>query len=142
MSRRVTSTGSRITGPSAQRATGSRRAQAGERLDAVLKAASQAGEPIAVADAEAYIEDLLGTSGDSAEPTLEAQVVDFVMPRISEPSIFRGGRSLVLLEFLRDAVLPVLDDNEELRELALKVIDDEISRQREVLERLQASIVA
>lgn len=130
-------TGQRIT-------TGPRNpVRRGERLDAALEKMRVSGEPLAIPDAEGFIDALTGSANDdAAEISLIAEIIECVIPRVTEPSIFRAGRPLLLLEFLRDEILPVMDESPELRDLTKKVIDDEIARQRDVLERLQSSIVA
>jgi len=117
----------------------------GERLDVVLERLRQSGEagpPLSPDDFKA----VLGAARTDGRPaqggSLETDIVDFTIPRITEPSIFHASRSISLLEHFLDDLLPTLDESEELRVLAAKVIGDEISRQRDVLERLQAGIAA
>lgn len=115
----------------------------GERLDVALEKMRAAGEAVAIPDAEGFIEGLTGSANeDAADASLVSEIIECVIPRVTEPSIFRAGRPLLLLEYLRDEILPVMDDAPDLRELTRKVIEDEISRQRDILERLQSSIVA
>lgn len=115
----------------------------GERLDTTLEKMRAAGEPIAIADAESFMEAITGSANeDAGDISLISEIIECVIPRVTEPSIFRAGRPLLLLEYLRDEILPVMEDLPELRELTEKVIDDEIARQKDILERLQSSIVA
>ena len=67
-------------------------------------------------------------------------IADFVMPRISDPALFQGSRSISILERLASDILPNLDESEELRSLAGAVIADEIERHRELLARLDGGI--
>jgi hypothetical protein len=69
-------------------------------------------------------------------------IVDFVMPRISDLTIFQGGRLISILEQLASDILPNLEESDELRSLAGAVIADEITRHRELLIRLHAGIAA
>jgi hypothetical protein len=69
-------------------------------------------------------------------------IVDFVMPRISDPTIFQGGRSISILEQLASDILPNLDESSELRSLAGAIIADEIARHRELQTRIHAGIAA
>lgn len=69
-------------------------------------------------------------------------IVDFVMPRISDPAIFQGGRSISILEQLASDILPHLEESDELRSLAGAIIADEIARHRELLMRLHSGIAA
>jgi hypothetical protein len=69
-------------------------------------------------------------------------IIDFVMPRISDPTVFQGGRPISILERLASDILPNLEENDELRSLAGAVIADEIARHRELLMRLHSGIAA
>jgi hypothetical protein len=69
-------------------------------------------------------------------------IVDFVMPRISDPTIFQGDRTISILEQLASDILPNLDESNELRSLAGAIITDEIARQRELPTRIHAGIGA
>ena len=69
-------------------------------------------------------------------------IVDFVMPRISDPTIFQGGRSISILEQLASDILPHLEESDELLSLAGAVIADELARHRELLTRLHTGIAA
>jgi hypothetical protein len=117
----------------------------GERLDVVLERLRQPGEVDQTALPEAFSA-ILGAAGADDRAThgrsLETDLIDFTIPRISEPGIFHASRSISLLEHFLNDLLPTLDESEELRTLAAKVIGDEISRQRDILERLQAGIAA
>lgn len=125
------------------RVSTSSRSNRAERLDAALERMRIAGEPLAIPDAEGFADALTGAAAeDAGELSLVSEIIECVMPRVTESSIFRAGRPLLLLEFLRDEILPVMDDSPELRDLTKKVIEDEIARQRDILERLQSSIVA
>jgi hypothetical protein len=69
-------------------------------------------------------------------------IADFVMPRLADPSILKGGRSVSILERLAADTLPQLEESEELRALAGAIIADEIARHRDLLTRLQGSVAA
>jgi hypothetical protein len=120
----------------------------GERLDVVLERLRQTGSTGATGAAVGAEEfaSILGAGGAGEKApqhnSLEADVIDFTIPRISEPGIFSASRSISLLQHFLEDLLPTLEESEELRVLAARVIGDEISRQRDVLERLQAGIVA
>lgn len=73
---------------------------------------------------------------------LQEAILDFVLPRISDPAILRGDRRVAILESLLSDILPRLDDSDGARSLAVKVIGDEIGRQRHLLARLQQGIAA
>lgn len=82
-------------------------------------------------------EALLGrTAEDSAaqkDTTLQACITDLIIPHIQNPKILNINYRVQLLEELRDEILPSITSNDELRELAERVIDEEISRHRYVL---------
>jgi hypothetical protein len=73
---------------------------------------------------------------------LQQAILDFVTPRISDPAILRGDRRVAILESLLSDILPRLDDGDGARSLAVKVVGDEIGRQRHLLARLQQGIAA
>lgn len=118
----------------------------GERLDVILDRMRQSGEVTGTPSPDEFASVLGSARANGQFPqqggSLEADIVDFTIPRISEPSIFHASRSISLLEHFLHNLLPTLDESEELRVLAAKVISDEISRQRDVLERLQAGLAA
>jgi hypothetical protein len=133
-----------------QRSTVSRtQRKEGERLDVVLERLRQTGETVATpgsVSAEDFAS-ILGAGGVGQRApqhnnSLEADVVDFTIPRINEPGIFSASRSIALLQHFLDDLLPTLEESDELRVLATRLINDEISRQRDVMERMQAGIVA
>lgn len=117
----------------------------GERLDVILERMRESGE-ITGTPAPDEFSSILGSARATGQfpqrGSLEADIVDFTIPRISEPAIFHASRSISLLEHFLQNLLPNLDESEELRVLAAKIIGDEISRQRDVLERMQAGLAA
>ncbi|WP_125461599.1 MULTISPECIES: hypothetical protein [Rhodomicrobium] len=113
----------------------------GQRLDIVLQRIREREAPSAVLDIESTEE--FGREGvfDRLPMTsVEASLIDFIMPLISNPSIFYESNMILLLEYLRDDVLPSLDGNDELKELATKVVDEELDRHEFVREHRLASI--
>ena len=72
--------------------------------------------------------------------SLRQYIVDFVEPRISDPTVFQNGRSLSILEHLASDIIPTLDESKELRSLAGAIIADEIERHRELVTRLHSGI--
>jgi hypothetical protein len=69
-------------------------------------------------------------------------LADFIMPRLTQPAILQGGRSLAILEHLVTAVIPTFEESNQLRSLATAVISAEITRRRELLNRLHQGIAA
>jgi hypothetical protein len=89
---------------------------------------------------------LLQTARQRPQPEgagrLQQAILDFVMPRVSDPAILRSDRRVAILESLLSDILPHLDDGNGAGSLAVKVVGDEISRQRHLLARLQQGIAA
>jgi hypothetical protein len=100
---------------------------------------------VSITDPGGYLdfEALVGMVGDRTSipaRSPEAYIVDFIEPRMSDPSAFLGGRSLSILERLVSDIIPTFDDSEELRSLAGAVIADEIERHRELATRVHSGI--
>ncbi|WP_245492974.1 MULTISPECIES: hypothetical protein [unclassified Mesorhizobium] len=75
------------------------------------------------------------TSQDAAGTSLEDALIDFVMPRISDPVILR--RSVSILQDCITHLVPNLDGGEQLKDLARTLMWDEIGRHRDLLGQLQ-----
>jgi hypothetical protein len=99
-----------------------------------------APRPVTHQDFERLI-DLIGARA-AAPRSPRQRIADFVMPRLTDPSILKGGRSVSILERLAADTLPQLEESEELRALAGAIIADEIARHRDLLTRLQGSVAA
>ena len=131
----------------------------GERLDGVLDRLGQraartatdversgvetSGVKPSSPDMALVIEAVAGWSRSS--PTARSphqDLIDFVMPRITDATVLQGGRAAAILEHLVSDILPHLADGDELRVLASAVITDEIARHRDLLTRLHAGIAA
>jgi hypothetical protein len=69
-------------------------------------------------------------------------IADFIMPRLAEPSLLQAGRSLMILEELMGTIIPRFDDSEEFQSVATAVIHSEITRRRDLQERLHRGISA
>ena len=82
----------------------------------------------------------LGTA--SPISPLQQEMLEYVMPKIADPSILQPSRALPLLRALLSDVLPALDGNENAQQLAATVIGNEISRSRELLDRLHQGLSA
>ncbi len=114
----------------------------GERLDVVLQKLRDKGETLPLEGAEEF-EALLNRSGRSTPyGSIEAQLIDYIMPLIKDSSIFQENHTIGLLEHLRNNILPQWTENPEMTKLAARVIDDEISRYRDLRERRQGGIAA
>jgi hypothetical protein len=100
-----------------------------------------APESVSYPDFEALLEEIVSRRKSTSAPRSPQQIMaDFVEPRISDPTAFRGNRSLSILERLESEIIPALDESEELRSLARAIIAEEIERRRELARRLQDGI--
>ena len=120
-----------------------------ERLDVVLERLSPStpqGPAIAPADQEDFVLPLgkpdRPGGGLASKPSLRDDIVDFVMPRISEPAILRYDRSVPLLEYLVSDLLPQLGEGSELHALATTLVSDEIARHRALIGRIYQGLAA
>ena len=93
--------------------------------------------------------ELLQTLGSSIfagrfaeQDLLSEEIADFVMPRLAEPGLLQGWRSLAILEELMGAIAPTFEDSEEFRAVAKAVIHTEIVRRRHLQDRLHRGISA
>jgi hypothetical protein len=134
----------------------------GERLDVVLdrlgqRTRTQAAKPLrldparpdparpgttAPLDFEDLVEAVAARPRLASTPPLYQEIVDFVMPRLTDTTVLQGGRSASILEHLVSEILPKLGGGEELRRLANAIIADELARRRDVSTRVQAGIAA
>jgi hypothetical protein len=79
----------------------------------------------------------------SAERNSPSQdIADFIMPRLAEPALLQAGRSLRILEELMGTILPSFQESEEFQSVATAVIHSEITRRRDLQERLHRGISA
>ena len=116
----------------------------GQRLDIVLQKLRESDKPAAILELQEVQESPKLAKDASGrleqESSLETVLIDFIMPIVSDAGIFQDDRAIMLLSYLRDELLPNMDDSEELHSLATLIIDDEIARHHFVNERRQASI--
>lgn len=75
-----------------------------------------------------------GSPGSSLDEIL----LDFVMPRMADPTVLR--RSVSILQACISHLLPNLDGGDQLKSMAATLINDEIERHRELLSRLQEGV--
>ncbi len=116
----------------------------GQRLDVILQRLRESDVPASIPGVEDFpvIAKKETTEREAQQSSTESLLIDFIMPIISDPGIFQDNRAILLLEYLRDDVLPHLDESEELTSLATQVIDDEIARHDLVREKRQSGIAA
>lgn len=114
----------------------------GERLDIVLQKLREKGESTPLDGAQEFEALLNRPGGTAAHGSIEAQLVDYIMPLISDGSIFQEHRTIRLLEHLRDDIIPGWNESPEMTDLATRVINDEINRYSDLRERRQSGIAA
>src|SRR5262249_8813768 len=78
--------------------------------------------------------------GRLARRSLREEVIDFIIPRIGDPTILRGEHSVSILEHLVCRLLPSLQGTEEMRAVAAAVLSDEIVRHRDLVSRIHRGI--
>jgi hypothetical protein len=114
----------------------------GDKLDLVLQRLREKGDAPALEALEEF-EALLSRSGSASRySSIEAQLIDYIMPLVKDGSIFQENNTIRLLEYLRDEIIPQWTESPEMTRLATRVIDDEITRYSELRERRQAGIAA
>lgn len=113
----------------------------GQRLDIVLQKLRESDKSASVLDLQEIPEFVKDSTNRAVhESSLETLLIDFIMPIVSDAGIFQDSQAIMLLEYLRDDLLPYMDDNEDLTSLATQIIDDEIARHDLIRERRQAGI--
>lgn len=114
----------------------------GEKLNIALQRLREKGDAPAL-EALAEFEALLSRSESTSQySSIEARLLDYIMPLVKDGSIFQENNTIRLLEYLRDEIIPQWTESPEMTRLARRVIDDEITRYSELRERRQAGIAA
>lgn len=120
----------------------------GERLDIALQRLRDKGDT-SVLPATHEFEAMLNrpADGTTADGSMDSLLVDFVMPIIKDVGILQENRTIMLLEHLRDQVLPNLfpqlnDSSQPHLSSVLQVVNEEIGRYVDLRERRQAGIAA
>jgi hypothetical protein len=129
----------------------------GERLDVILdrlgqRSGNQAAKPQRLDPARAgstaplefadIVEAVAARPRPASTAPLYQDLVDFVMPRLTDSTVLHGSRSASILEHLVANILPNLTGGDELRRLAHAIIGDELARRRDLATRFQAGIAA
>jgi hypothetical protein len=70
--------------------------------------------------------------------SLDEILLDFVMPRMADPTVLR--RSVSILQACISRLVPDLDGGQQLKSMAVTLIADEIERHRELLNRMQEGV--
>ena len=120
----------------------------GERLDLALQRLREKGDA-SVLPATDEFEAMLNRPADqaTADGSMESMLIDFIMPIIKDVGILQENRTIMLLEHLRDQVLPRLfpqlkDSSQPHLASVLEVVNEEIGRYTDLRERRQAGIAA
>ena len=105
--------------------------------------AAEAGDPARAEEEFAVLLRLKGPRMRSGQRhSMQSDLTDFIMPSVSDPSIFHTGRCILLLQHLVSEIIPNLDESEELRRLATAMLNEEIERQRDLQTRRNSAIAA
>ena len=107
------------------------------RLNGVEKAARMREANAASSSDRPEAADLQASLGATGK-SLDDALIDFIMPRIPDPAILR--RSVSILQHCVTNLVPDLEGGEQLKNLALTLMQDEIERHRELLGRLEGGI--
>ena len=115
----------------------------GERLDLVLQRLREKGDGSSIPATDEF-EALLSRPADkaTAEGSMESLLIDFIMPIIKDAGIFQENRTIMLLEHLRDKMVPQWKESSETTQRVLQAIDDEIARYSDLRERRHGGIPA
>ena len=115
----------------------------GERLDLVLQRLREKGDGSAIPATDEF-EALVSRPADkaTAEGSMEALLIDFVMPIIKDAGIFQENRTIMLLEHLRDKMVPQWKESGETTQRVLQALNDEIARYSDLRERRHGGIPA
>ena len=115
------------------------------RLDVVLaEIARTTTDPVTrarVEGFEALIRSRFKEPGRRGFDSVREEVVDFVMPRISNAGILGGARYLEILDRVV-AFLPALGESDDIIEIAIHVIEEEMDRHRELQDRIHQALGA
>ncbi len=115
----------------------------GEHSNVVLQRLRDDDEPHPLSRSEEFKAFLKSVAEREGSPkSSESVLIDYVMPPMPDGRIFEGSHIVALFEYLRDEVLPLMNGNEELTDLATRIINDEIERHNFVLEKRQSGIAA
>lgn len=109
-----------------------------ERRGVVLQRPREKSEGSAIPSAQDF-EALLKPLADGS---IEALLINFILPPVKDPSIFQESRIIVVLKELRELLPQLFPQTQESSEGAIMAIDDEIARYSDLLERRHGGIQA
>lgn len=99
------------------------------RLNSIGKTAAKTREAVATTQADRP-DQAQPQNGSAARQSLDEILIDFVMPRITDPVILR--RSIAILQHCITDIVPRLEGGDQLKGLARALMLDEIERHREL----------
>ncbi|MGF1619754.1 MAG: hypothetical protein ACFCUR_03995 [Rhodomicrobiaceae bacterium] len=111
----------------------------GEALHIVLQRLREKGEATALDGAEEF--EALLNGPRPAQGSIEAELMDYLMPRVTDSSVFQESRAIQLLKGLREIILAWRESPEKINEI-LRAVDDEINRYQDLLEKRNSGIAA
>ena len=117
-----------------------------QRLDVVLaETARTTTDPATRAQVEAF-ESLIRTRYKDSQRlpfnSVRDEITDFIMPRIRNSGILNSSRYMELLGHVVALILPSLGEGEDIREIAIAVIEEEMARHRELQDRIYQALGA
>jgi hypothetical protein len=117
-----------------------------QRLDVVLaEAARTTTDPATRAQIEAFESFLRTRYRDPHRlpfASVRDAISDFIMPRVGNPAIFNSARYMEILRDVVEQILPSLGETDDIREIAIAVIEDEMERHRELQDRIYQALGA
>jgi len=117
-----------------------------QRLDIVLaETARTTTDPATRAQVEAF-ESLIRTRYKDSQRlpfnSVRDEITDFIMPRIGNSGILNSLRYMELLGHVVALILPSLGEGDEIKEIAIAVIEEEMERHRELQDRIYQTLGA
>lgn len=110
-----------------------------QRLDRALSEAAKRADPISRSQIEAFESAVRLRRGGSLAhgSSLRREIDQLIMPEISDPGIFNTERTMNLLEHVINTILPLLDTEAEVTSIARAMLEEEITRRRDLQSRLE-----
>jgi VIT1/CCC1 family predicted Fe2+/Mn2+ transporter len=112
-----------------------------QRLDDVLAslrgASPEAATRAQLKEFEALLKARQRRQQRAGGATLTEDLAELVMPQIADPEIFQSARYTAILDELVTDVLPVIEDDAEVRELVTLLLTEELDRHRTLQRRLR-----
>ncbi len=103
-------------------------------LENVSRRHKKADVDTVVGPDEALVSAVVGEAGTSVR-SIDDILNAFVMPRLSDAGILR--RSLPILRHFVEEIIPQMEGGEHFKEIAAKLVQDEINKHRELFQQRQ-----